>query len=133
MAASARGGGCLILPTWNHLWFVAYLWVYTLLLWVLLRAWPRALDAIAARAGACAARRRRGLWLPIAVLALLRMALIDRFPPTHALVDDWYRTPSTSACSSSARRWARDASAVAALRRAALARARRWHCWRGVR
>src|SRR5690606_39056274 len=21
--------GCLVLPTWNHLWFVAYLWVYT--------------------------------------------------------------------------------------------------------
>jgi len=24
--------GCLRLPTWNHLWFVAYLWVYTMLL-----------------------------------------------------------------------------------------------------
>ncbi|TKW78321.1 MAG: acyltransferase, partial [Bradyrhizobium icense] len=23
---------CIILPTWNHLWFVAYLWVYTLVL-----------------------------------------------------------------------------------------------------
>jgi fucose 4-O-acetylase-like acetyltransferase len=22
-----RGSDCLILPTWNHLWFVAYLWV----------------------------------------------------------------------------------------------------------
>jgi Acyltransferase family len=25
-------GPCLILPTWNHLWFVAYLWVYTVVL-----------------------------------------------------------------------------------------------------
>src|SRR3546814_10776260 len=24
-----RDGQCLLLPTWNHLWFVAYLWVYT--------------------------------------------------------------------------------------------------------
>ena len=23
-------GPCLLLPTWNHLWFVAYLWIYTL-------------------------------------------------------------------------------------------------------
>ncbi|MEO6365260.1 MAG: acyltransferase family protein, partial [Luteimonas sp.] len=29
-----RDGECLDLPTWNHLWFVAYLWVYTVLLWV---------------------------------------------------------------------------------------------------
>ena len=25
---------CLIMPTWNHLWFVAYLWIYTLVLFV---------------------------------------------------------------------------------------------------
>ena len=24
--------GCLLLPTWNHLWFVAYLLAYTMLL-----------------------------------------------------------------------------------------------------
>ena len=23
---------CILLPTWNHLWFVAYLWVYTMAL-----------------------------------------------------------------------------------------------------
>jgi len=26
-------GDCVDGPTWNHLWFVAYLWVYTVLLW----------------------------------------------------------------------------------------------------
>ena len=31
------GSACLILPTWNHLWFVAYLFVYTAALWALLR------------------------------------------------------------------------------------------------
>lgn len=26
-----REGDCLDVPTWNHLWFVAYLWVYTVI------------------------------------------------------------------------------------------------------
>ena len=33
-------GHCLILPTWNHLWFLPYLALYTALLWALLRLWP---------------------------------------------------------------------------------------------
>jgi glucans biosynthesis protein C len=83
------GGGCLILPTWNHLWFVAYLFVYSAALWLLLRLWPRLLETVAGTL----ARLQRGaalLWLPIAVLAVLRVTLIDRFPPTHALLDDAY-------------------------------------------
>jgi len=48
-----RGDGCLILPTWNHLWFLPYLWVYTLLLlaawrWLPLAALARAADRLAA-------------------------------------------------------------------------------------
>src|SRR5687767_10278182 len=35
-----RGSDCLVLPTWNHLWFLPYLWFYTLLLWLLLKRWP---------------------------------------------------------------------------------------------
>jgi hypothetical protein len=35
-----REGNCLTLPTWNHLWFVAYLWVYTLVLWLGMRLLP---------------------------------------------------------------------------------------------
>jgi hypothetical protein len=34
------GGEPLITPTWNHLWFVAYLWVYTLMLAALLALVP---------------------------------------------------------------------------------------------
>ena len=33
-------GPCLLLPTWNHLWFVAYLWVYTMVLGGVLLAVP---------------------------------------------------------------------------------------------
>ncbi|MBA5637931.1 acyltransferase family protein [Duganella sp. LX20W] len=81
--------GCLILPTWNHLWFVCYLWVYTV-----------ALAAIAALAGGAMARWGARLeqlltgWkliaLPVAVLALYRIVLAMRFPTTHALIDDWF-------------------------------------------
>ena len=31
---------CIILPTWNHLWFVVYLWVYTMALGLVLIAVP---------------------------------------------------------------------------------------------
>jgi surface polysaccharide O-acyltransferase-like enzyme len=84
-----RGDDCLRMPTWNHLWFVAYLWAYTmiggLLAWLL---GPR-LQAVSAALG-----RLLSDWkiivLPAAVLAIARYTLVERFPTTHALVDDWY-------------------------------------------
>jgi glucans biosynthesis protein C len=84
-----RGDDCLILPTWNHLWFVAYLFVYTLLLYAVLRAAP----GVVPRLRAWLERRFTGLGLllwPIAYLVAARMLLAIRFPSTHALVDDWY-------------------------------------------
>ena len=80
-------GGCLRVPTWNHLWFVAYLWCYTMLAALAWRA------GASDRLGAALGRRLQGpgllLW-PVAWLALVRVALVGRFPDTHALVDDWY-------------------------------------------
>ena len=82
--------GCLILPTWNHLWFVAYLWVYTLLLAACVALLP------ASRLEALARRTAAGLhgWklivLPALFLAAVRILLADHFPSTHALVDDWF-------------------------------------------
>ena len=88
-----RGGDCLRLPTWNHLWFVAYLWCYTM---VAALAWWGAAKAgsnVIDRCGAALGRRLQGagllLW-PVAWLALMRVAMVARFPDTHALVDDWY-------------------------------------------
>lgn len=81
--------GCLILPTWNHLWFVAYLWCYTALLWALLRLAPGLLDTLAGHAER-ALRGARLIVVPVVVLALLRLALAPRFPSTHALLDDWF-------------------------------------------
>ena len=81
--------GCLVLPTWNHLWFVAYLWVYTMGLWAL-RRW---LPGLLARLEDGAARALGGigvlLW-PAAWAVAMRVLLQDRFPTTHALVDDFY-------------------------------------------
>ena len=81
--------GCLDMPTWNHLWFVAYLWVYTMVLWLLWRMAPRAL--IAAGRGLDRALAGIGIvvW-PTLFLGLVRILLVGRFEQTHALVDDWY-------------------------------------------
>jgi glucan biosynthesis protein C len=92
--ASGYGGfcreDCLRLPTWNHLWFVAYLWCYTM---VAALAWWAIPRRHVDRLGAAVADRLRGPGLiawPVAVLAAIRIALVARFPDTHALVDDWF-------------------------------------------
>jgi len=81
--------GCLILPTWNHLWFVAYLWAYTVVLGLLTLALGARFDRLAHGLG----RRLTGwriVLLPAAALGLARILMEERFPQTHALVDDWY-------------------------------------------
>jgi glucan biosynthesis protein C len=95
--ASGYGGfcrdGCLRLPTWNHLWFVAYLWCYTMLAALAWFLAARSGSTLPARLRAGLGRRLQGagllLW-PVAWLAAIRIALVARFPDTHALVDDWY-------------------------------------------
>lgn len=84
-----RDGDCLILPTWNHLWFVAYLWVYTLLLYGVVRVAPGVVPPVRA----WLERRFVGLGVllwPIAYLVAARVLLAFRFPSTHELVNDWY-------------------------------------------
>lgn len=82
-------GHCLLLPTWNHLWYLPYLAFYTALLWLLLRWRPQLLVRLAS---ATAPLLRGGLLLAVPVLWLLltRLALRDHFPSTHALLDDWF-------------------------------------------
>ena len=80
---------CLIMPTWNHLWFVAYLWVYSLLLGAIVALAGARFDRLAAGAGALL-RGWRIIAIPAAALALARLLLVEHFPTTHALVDDWY-------------------------------------------
>ena len=81
-------GSCLVLPTWNHLWFLPYLWVYTLVLALLTLALGRRLEGLSDGLARALAGWRIVL-LPVAVLALARITLLGRFPPTHALFGDW--------------------------------------------
>ncbi|MES2018092.1 MAG: acyltransferase family protein [Pseudomonadota bacterium] len=84
-----RKSDCLRLPTWNHLWFVAYLWVYTLLLGSLaLMAGSR----IAALSDKLAAHMTgwKLIVLPVALLGFVRVMLLSAFPATHDVVNDWY-------------------------------------------
>ena len=84
-----RGDDCLALPTWNHLWFVLYLWVYTVIVWMTLRFAPK----MAERGFNAVAHALRGygvlLW-PMTLLVVARLGLFPHFESTHALVDDWY-------------------------------------------
>jgi surface polysaccharide O-acyltransferase-like enzyme len=84
-----KNGACLVLPTWNHLWFVAYLWVYTLVLAALVPALGARLDRMAAFLADLLAGWKL-LLLPAAVLALARITLAARYPENHALAGDWY-------------------------------------------
>ena len=80
---------CLVMPTWNHLWFVAYLWVYTLVLFSAVCLAPRGIPWLRQRAESSLSGLGVLLW-PIALLAAARIGLVARFPQNHALIGDWY-------------------------------------------
>ncbi|RXH14787.1 acyltransferase [Bradyrhizobium guangzhouense] len=80
---------CMVQPTWNHLWFVVYLWVYTMALAGVLALWPAAANRIGQRLPAVLA----GPWLlvlPCLLFAAWRLSLAPIFPSTYALFGDWY-------------------------------------------
>ena len=82
-------GPCILLPTWNHLWFVAYLLVYTLALGAVLAVLP----GLRRRIGGSAFPILPGavvLLVPALLCAAYRLWLLPRFPSTHALAGDWY-------------------------------------------
>lgn len=72
--------------TWNHLWFLTYLWVYTLLFLVV----KPGLDSLIRKIQDQPLSAAMMLLLPVGFLTICRLTLADRFPPSHALVDDWY-------------------------------------------
>ncbi len=79
-------GEYLITPTYNHLWFVLYLFVYTLLV---IPMGPL-LKRIPARFAAPLASGSMIVILPWIVMTVLAATLRPIFGETHALVDDWY-------------------------------------------
>lgn len=73
------------MPAWNHLWFVAYLWVYTMLLGLLLpllggRSGQRAFDRVFGGAAV--------LLLPAAWLIVIHAWAFRMVGETHGLIDD---------------------------------------------
>lgn len=79
-------GEYLITPTYNHLWFVVYLFIYTLLV---IPIGPL-LKRIPARFTAPLASAPMIVILPWIVMTVLAATLRPIFGETHALIDDWY-------------------------------------------
>lgn len=76
--------------TWNHLWYLAYLWMYTLGLAVLLpvlrsRWGQRLAEGFAGLRGAAL------LLLPALPLLFYTVTLQERFPENGDFIHDWYR------------------------------------------
>lgn len=77
------------LPGWEHLWFVFYLWLYTMFL-------AAGLALLAPRFGAWATRQfdrlgsgSRLLWLPLLYFVPARVAITFTTGESHGLFDDW--------------------------------------------
>lgn len=82
--------GCIILPTWNHLWFVAYLWLYTMMLAGMVALAP----GLPTRGERLLERALPGLLLllgPALLLGLNRLLIFPAAPPNHVIVGDWYQ------------------------------------------
>jgi Acyltransferase family len=80
---------CIILPTWNHLWFVAYLWIYTMALGLVVMAVPGIAGWIERWLAALLSGALL-LVVPSLLFAVFRLTLLPHFPSTHALFGDWY-------------------------------------------
>lgn len=75
----------IILPTYNHLWFVAYLWVYTAAA-LALRPWWGRLDGLIARIGGFPAL----LIAPASVFAIIEATAGRAWGETHIVWADGY-------------------------------------------
>lgn len=78
---------CVHLPTWNHLWFLPYVWFYSMVILLV-----GSLSPMRWKIGAANWFSVRPVWqlwlLPIVALAIVRLLLLSRYPSTHALIGD---------------------------------------------
>ncbi|MDF2494404.1 acyltransferase family protein [Sphingomonas sp.] len=73
-------------PQWEHMWFVVYLWAYTMALALLLtRVGAGRIQAWFERL----AVGRRIIWVPMLALASAKVALMFVVPETQGLTTDW--------------------------------------------
>lgn len=91
--AFCDGQSCLVMPTWNHLWFLPYLALYSVLAVLLCHFFPKPIHRFKTW---LQTRQSGGMkshaWLlwPIVWLALLRIGLAKQFPTTHDFVHDFF-------------------------------------------
>jgi peptidoglycan/LPS O-acetylase OafA/YrhL len=85
-----RPHDCIDAPTWNHLWFVAYLWLYTLLACGLAKCIPTSAKAHWVSLSEKYLGGLATLLVPMCLLVLARVWLYPLFDSTHDLDDDWY-------------------------------------------
>jgi glucans biosynthesis protein C len=85
------GDFSIIVPTWNHLWYLAYMLVYTLIATACLPLLRSLADGWAARLFAWleSGRAWRLLIVPAIPFVVYRLALDPLFPTTHTLWGDW--------------------------------------------
>jgi glucans biosynthesis protein C len=76
-------GPHLIVPTWNHLWFIAYLWAFTALLALVLSVAPSVLTRLQHWLETVLSGSGLVLW-PACWLALTWLFLQQRFPLSYA-------------------------------------------------
>lgn len=76
-------------PSWEHLWFVAYLWTYTAILATGLAWCNTPIGRVTAWLVAWLAKGWRILWAPIVLLALAKVALTFLVEEEHGLFRDW--------------------------------------------
>lgn len=79
----------IITPTWNHLWYVAYVLVYTLLVAALAPVLKRLERNFGGTITGWLARRPGTILLIAAPFVFYALVLNPLFPTTHALIDDW--------------------------------------------
>jgi glucans biosynthesis protein C len=78
---------CLVMPTWNHLWFLPYIWVYTMVIWFLKLNTATSLSMMSQWIN----RALSGVSLvvtPIALLWIIRLTLFNNYPTTHDFTHD---------------------------------------------
>ena len=88
-----RGGFSIVTPTWNHLWYVTYILVYTLLIIPLARPLAGFMNGAGARMTALILNGRIGvifvMLLPFLPHMIYKIYLDPYHPTTHDLINDW--------------------------------------------
>lgn len=87
---SFDGSFSIIVPTWNHLWYVAYMLVYTMLVLPLMPWLKAGADTLSAGGFDRLFGGVKLVLVPAGLFILYRFTTDLLFPlETHALVDDW--------------------------------------------